>query len=519
MSKSRLSKHGPVLLAATCLWIAAALTLATSVRRNDGRFVPALDDTYIHMAVSNSLAQHGVWGIDGRQFASCSSSPLWTVLLAGCFLPFGAHPAIPAVLALLCATGVLIAGNRLLAALGMNPQARAATLIGLAFAAPLVTLVFVANEHALHTLLTLAFAYAGVRAITDGAPRPAVLALLAALTVATRYEGMIAVGVVAALLALRGRWRSAASAFFGGLVPIAAFGAWFLSQGGSFLPTSVLLKAKYPLLDLPAKLVAYLGPSAVSEALKTPELAALVLGAAILAAMRVRRMRTFWDPATVLLAVFSGTALAHMDFARTGEFFRYEAYLIALGILAIGAALSDARRPQRAAAALIAALIVAPLAWRAVRALRDTPIATANIYQQQIQMATFVREHYAGSAVAVNDIGAVAFLGNVRVVDLWGLADREVAHARRLRAYGPETMRRVVRRDGAEVAAVYERWFERFGGVPDDWIRVRQWTIPDNKVCGNPTVSFFATVPEARERLEENLRAFESRLPPQVDTR
>jgi len=519
MPLSRPSKHGPVLLAAACLWIAAALTLATSVRRNDGRFVPALDDTYIHMAVSNSLAQHGVWGIDGRQFASCSSSPLWTVLLAGCFRLFGTDPAIPAVLAVLFATGVLIAGDRLLAALGTGPRARTATLIAVAFAAPLVTLVFVANEHALHALLTVALAHAGVRSITDGAPRPAVLALLAALTVATRYEGMIAVGVVAALLALRGRWRSAASAFLGGLAAIAVFGVWFLSQGGSFLPTSVLLKAKYPLLDLPAKIVAFLGPSAVSEALKTPELATLVLGAVILAALRVRRTRTPWDPATVLLAVFSGTALGHMDFARTGEFFRYEAYLVALGVLAAGAALSDARRPQRAAAALIAALIFVPLAVRSFHALRDTPVATTNIYQQQVQVATFVREHYAGSAVAVNDIGAVAFLGNVRVVDLWGLADHEVADARRLRAYGPETMRRVVRREGAEIAVLYERWFERFGGVPKDWIRVGRWTIPDNKVCGNPTVSFFATAPEARERLAENLRAFESRLPSPVDTR
>ncbi len=511
-------KHAPLLAAFACFAIALASTLARSFERTEGRFVYALDDTYIHMALSRSLAEHGVWGIDGRTFASCSSSPLWTLLLAAAFEIAGVHAFLPALLAGLFAAGVLAAAHFRLRASGASPWPAFAILVAIAAATPLVPLVFIANEHAMHALFTLGFAVVSIRALTEKEPSrrgAAALATLAALTVAARYEGLFLVAAVATLLAVRRRWGLALAAAGGAAFPVLAFGAFSLLAGGSFLPNSVLMKAKYPFLGLGGKILAFSGPSVVSEVLKTPELAVLVAGAAFFLAVRVRRTRTFWEPVSLALALFVAASLLHMDFARTGEFYRYEAYLVAFGVLATGLACVDRTVPKGRAAA-IASLLALALVPRGLTALRDTPVATGNIHEQQVQTATFLRDHYRGAAVAVNDIGLAAFLADVRVVDLWGLANAEVARARRLGTYGPDVIRSVTEASGADVAVVFERWFERFGGLPDTWVRVGQWTISDNVVSGSPVVSFFATRKDAVDRLASSLRSHASRLPARV---
>ena len=59
---------------------------------------------------------------------------------------------------------------------------------------------------------------------------------------------------------------------------------------------------------------------------------------------------------------------------------------------------------------------------------------------------------------------------------------------------------------------MYDSWFQ----IPAEWIKVGEWQIRDNVVCGDDTVSFYAVDPAATPGLIENLRAFASRLPADV---
>jgi hypothetical protein len=61
--------------------IAAAVFLG--MRSTGGRLGYTLDDPYIHLSIARNLAAHGVWGVNEGEFAGASSSPLWTLLLAG----------------------------------------------------------------------------------------------------------------------------------------------------------------------------------------------------------------------------------------------------------------------------------------------------------------------------------------------------------------------------------------------------------------------------------------------------
>ena len=112
----------------------------------------------------------------------------------------------------------------------------------------------------------------------------------------------------------------------------------------------------------------------------------------------------------------------------------------------------------------------------------------------------------------LNDIGAPTFVGHVRPVDLAGLATFPIAEARLQRRFGPQAMRAVATAAGADIAVVYDSWSWPFGGLPPDWIRVRQWNT-DCWVCGDQTVSFYGLSPIAARTLRQQLDAFEPSLP------
>jgi hypothetical protein len=215
----------------------------------------------------------------------------------------------------------------------------------------------------------------------------------------------------------------------------------------------------------------------------------------------------------------------HLASADVGWFFRYEAYLIASGIVVLAltyhdmlAHLSSVRAPFKRADywTVLGMLACIPFAVRGMETWSGAPRAVANIYEQQIQMARFIGAYYPGSAIALNDIGAVSFFTDAKVVDLWGLADREVARARLADAYNPTVMAREVARNHARIALVYDAWFYQFGGVPSNWTEIGRWRIDDLYIGGADTITIYATDPGEVAYLRASLQAFSACLPRSV---
>lgn len=486
--------------AAVCvLYAATLLAILVSLRHTHGRLIYGLDDPYIHMSIARNFASSGIWGINRGEFAGASSSPLWTLLLAGAFRLFGPVEWVPLALNFVAAGVALLACSRLLRRFMPHLHSAAVALAVLLIAgAPLMMVD--GMEHCFQIAFTFCFLSAGLDVLwpaNRSSVRPLlIMAAWAALFVGTRFEGLFLVAAVCFVLLLNGKWIAAMAGAAGGWLPVLIYAIFSIRHGGSWLPNSVLIKGNMPPHSIGALIV--FAAHGVRAVLIAAPLSATIVACTFLIFLINRDNHPQRRAAQSLILIFLVTAFLHGQFATTGWFSRYEAYLIAAGA-AVGCAafvlFMTATRTQptwlasHIALIALAGLALAPIG-RGLVCFRRTFLAPQNIYEQQVQMAALARRH--GGAIAVNDIGAVSWFGKVDVIDLWGLSNNEVYRARRAGRYGPATMAQICDNSGVSLAIVYDNWFAGTGGLPENWRRLGTWTIPHNVAAGSATVSIYA---------------------------
>ena len=484
-------------LAALATLAVLAVFAMLCAMRTDGHWVYTLDDPYIHLAVAKNFARHGVWGLAPDTHTFCSSSPLWTLLLAGCMKIFGFREWIPGVLNMLCAALVMWRCDRVMERAGLAAFPRLAAGAAILFLAPLTVVASTGMEHCLHILLALCL-------LTSA--RAAALAVFSFLAVAARFESLAVVVPLAAALFLEKRRKTAAAVLACGFAPVLLHGFYALSRGGFFLPNSVLLKGR---LDLSMKgiFTAYTGVSLRSVHVHILCVLLLVTAGFARAGNAARRFAL----------VLSAACLAHLTFAECGHFYRYEIYLVVPAMLALAAAWlkpgclaslrMEAREPWRLAArAGLALALCVPLVLRGVWANTRVTRCSGNIYGQQFTVARLFRAMPGTPPVAVNDLGAFSWFCANPVLDLWGLGTTEVAGLKRRGAYDAEAVARLLDGHRAAYIAVFEAWFPR-SQIPPRYLSVARLTISGNIACTEDTVRLYADGAGRAEVLRETLAA------------
>ncbi|MGB7537166.1 MAG: hypothetical protein WBM17_01385 [Anaerolineales bacterium] len=521
-----LRRHWP-LLAAAALWLAIfSLTLAQIFAISGGRLVYASDDVYIHMAVSKNIVRHGVWGVTPFGFTSCASSILWPILIALTYALFGVNEWSPLLLNLGISLVLLAVVYRGLRARGRGDWLCAAVLAILVLIVPFAAITFDGMEHMLQILIFVLFAERLLAVLgREDSARPDVwlLALACGLTL-IRYEGLFLAGAAAVLLAWRRRWASAVLLLAAAALPVVIMAGVSLAQGWYPIPNSVLIKSA-PFTDII--------PEAPAEIFTRP--LRYITGRAYIFALALLILLTWLRPAGeaargkmflrlapgafFLMIVFMHGALINMEW-----FYRHAAYLIALGVWALEAAAPPGgwtlRIPSpaaaRIAAGILAVLLAYPFVGRASGAILHTPPAARNIYEMQYQMAMFLNRYHPEGPVAANDIGAVSFYNEFPLLDLYGLASMDVARAKLGGKYDAQMIERLVRESGAVVVVVYDYWFDRYGGLPESWVKIGEWHFTDCYVCGGDAVSFYAPDPAQADALRAQLAEFAGSLPARV---
>lgn len=527
----RLFKQLWPLLAAAGLFLAVSAVLIEQTRQCvGGEFVYPLDDTYIHMALARNLAHHGIWGVTTHEFSSSSSSLLWTLVLAAAYRVAGQNDLLPLVLNLALGVGLLAEawhfGRR-----RFSPVWNFVVLLGIVVLTPLPVLAVVGMEHVLQACAALALLCLAAEKFERPADEQTLglttaLLLAAAATTAARYEGLFLVFAVCVAALVKRRGKLAVAIAVVSVLPLLAYAAMSLQHGSLWAPNSVLRKGAIPETHSLGGLANLLGLHVGHMLIKGPHLIGLLAGFGGLMLLAVRnrvphREQFLWPAAMLLLAT-----LLHLNFADIGWFFRYESYLIAMVVfvsamgldvlLRYGRQLAGQPGPSLRLSIVLAMAIVVPLSVRSTMAMALTARAATNIYDQHVQMARFIADEYPGSRIALNDIGAVAYSADPKILDLHGLATADVLRVHRSHHLSRERLEQFCRDYGVQIAVVYHFVLEDWGGAPADWRLLAAWTISNNYACGDATVLFYAVGDGEDDRLAASLRRFEHRLPASV---
>ncbi|WP_322794320.1 hypothetical protein [Bellilinea sp.] len=499
--------------------------LAQALYNTGGQPGYPVDDAFIHMAIARHFVQDGRWSVDLSPFTSATSSPLWTLLLAAAFHLFGVRDWAALLLSLLSGAAALLLAQRLLAKSGRR-MIRLTLVVLILIFTPLPVLGLTGMEHALHSLLTVAVLWTGSLVLAENSPSSSLrwgLPVLCALLPVTRYEGLFLLFWLIAGLLFQRRWRDALAAGLASASLMTVYGLISVANGWAFFPNSVLVKSQINLFSVTG-LTQFL-TQGVYNLLDSPALLGLIIAVWLAFALAESGGLTS-PPLRWRVALFSGMFALHLQLARTGWFFRYEAYLIFAGALILMELtalllkrLESERRlrftPAVAAALGVALLLLLPIAYRAGNALSAYPLAVRNIHEQQVQMARFVSRFYNGQTIVANDIGAISYYANIELVDVVGLANLETGRWWREGSWSTAKVDRLAREQAASLAVLFPEWFDLYP-QPPDWVEVGRWRIADNIVCTSDTVAFYALSPAQADEIAQNLRAFSSELPQTV---
>jgi arabinofuranosyltransferase len=484
---ARLDRWDVGLLAVGALTV--ALFLGAEARIAGAPGLP-LDDSWIHLRLARNLATGGGFGINRGETVPVSTAPLWSVTLTALLVLGIPGLAAAKALGLACFAATALVTRRLATALGLTP--------GLAWGAGLATvalgrLVWGALSGMEGPLAALCVA-TGAWAIARDRPGLGTMAL--GLATLARPEA----GLLAGLHVLGSGRRGEASrrAVLAALVvgPAVAFN---LLVGGRLVPVTAAAKVEGGLLgraeglgdawavagrQVSAFLVEW-GHTLARDHLALPAL--IVIG--LLAG---RRGRLRWLAAALVLQPVAMALVAPYRGPgfQTG---RYSSHLLPLAVVVALCGLERvlAWAPSRWLRAAIIVLLLVGLAWRLPAAADDYAWGVQNINAMQVELGRWVAAHTPiDTLVALNDIGALSYFGERRVIDLMGLATPEVLPYRR---QGEAGLLRYLGRRCPEYLVIFPAWFPGLAARGDLFGPITGVTLPHNVVAGAATMTVYET--------------------------
>jgi len=490
--------RGALLLTAAALAAALALFLQRErliVGSIDLSGFP-LDDSWIHFQFARNLASGHGFAYNPDVPVAGSTAPLWTLLLAGMFKIGGAHPAwakLAGVVAALAAAWVA----RWLALVWTGDATLGLTAaLATAWSAPIVWGALSGME------VTVAAALVTGALAAHTAGRIAVSAALVGLAALARPESVLLIP----LLWLGGPLTSSRTAIAWG-VPSAILTPWIvfnLRTAGTPLPATAAAKVE-------GGLVGFL--SGAGEPLATTLLwrpwqferewivwlasVNLLLPVLIVPGLWVlwRRGGRYWVwPASILLVHPIGMALIAPYRGPAFQEGRYSIQLLPLAMVVAVSALAPlvrAARIQPAWGRLVCALLlVASLAPLAAGATRYA-WAVQNIGAMQVTVGRWVGAQTPAKArLALNDVGAITYLGRREVIDVMGLVTPAIIPYRR---EGEAGVLRYLEQACPDYLIVFPAWFPSLSARTDLFTPIHRVKLDHNTVAGADEMVVYET--------------------------
>jgi len=538
-----------------------------------------IDDAYIHMAISKNFALYGVYGITKYYFSNASSSPLWTFMISGMFKILGLKIWIPLLLASAFAILDIFLIYRIFKERRVPLAVASITSLLLIFLTSMWGLTFTGLEHLLQIGLMLMILYISTDAIFKDR-RFKHIVILSALASIVRPETWALIVGVAFLFLISGRWKKSILYLGLSFLPVVAFGIWSVSHGNGFFPNTYYLKgmkgkgftdlifyvpklthisaqaslvlsvaylliftrprrslrnfiiislvgfAIVLLLGMFNNLPAFISGGIFVDRYYLTDLTALVFAVALLLSKIVaillpldyKRRNLNWSAEDTMSYLLFIVLIAHFHRGGFGWFFRYEAYLIFLTIAILPILMR--RVGVLSLWHRLGLLVISiPLVIRGFTVLKDIVPAVQITYLKNYNLAVFVKKHFNGIGIALDDIGYVSFLSEAKVVDFVGLGTYDVARAIYEGKFNTSTMRALAKKYDIKLAILRPSWYVKYGGLPGEWLVVGTWKVPDIYYPGSNFLTVMAVDSNYTDTLIRYLQEASSYLPPEVDIR
>jgi len=500
---SFVSRHWSDIAVAAAALLVFVGYIAVELRRNGALGFP-LDDSWIHLTFARNLAQGRGFVFNPGEPVAGSTAPLWTLLLAFFHILFRSASAMVWVakalgLVFLCVGGLF--APRIAQNVTQNRWA------GLGAGLAVVTLCHLdwgmvsGLEMTLSAALTLAAIHYYLESVSEARspeipsgreiPRKrsfVVPWVLLGLSVYARPESFLLLGLVTFDALLRKLWFKQKVTYWRGLaVYVVTVLPYFMlnyTLSHSPFPMTYLAKAsrismftalaigKWNQVRLLLTRAPWFYFREFSELVwqANPVLAILTgvgVVALVIQAIRVRAGSSLLLPLVALLYV----PLMGVFVPFTGPGFqngRYVGNIVAVAALvaviatALGLRLIRNRGARYAVGATLAVLAGFNTVSTGIASSGNVARAESSINRTQVDVGRWLHENAPAEAVvACNDIGAIGYFGQRRVLDLMGLVTPEIIPHRRQQAPGQENLaaQAFIREKKPDYVAIFPAWF------------------------------------------------------------
>lgn len=446
-----------------------------------------LDDSWIHLHFARNIAEGAGFSYNPGTPVAGSTAPLWTLLLAAGVSLGGAALWVVKLLGTACALGAALLTRRLVLALGGDRAPARVAGVALVWAGPVAWGALAGMEVGLAACLVAAALLAHARG------RVWSTAVLAALAVLARPETAL---LVPLLVLARPVTLGRAAIFAGVTGAVLAPAVWFsVRTAGTPLPATAAAKIEggligwlggraeplhRALLERPWQfLTEWIGWLWVTHWLLP------VLLLPLLALAWWRGGRAWIWPGTAL--VLHPLAMALLAPYR-GPAFQEGRYSIHFLPLALALLWGFTLRRSVTIRALYLAIALGLL----VPASARYAWGVQNINAMQVHLGHWVARNTPATArLAVNDIGAIAFVSRRHVIDLMGLVTPEIRPYRR---EGESGVIRYVEETCPDYLIIFPAWFPRLSAMPDRYRPVYTVRLEHNEVAGADTMIVYELV-------------------------
>lgn len=464
-----------------------------------------LDDSYIHLSISHSLVEQGSLSVDPARFDFSTSSPLFTLVLAGAFSI--SSPSVWWSMILGVSSGLYVLLLVLKHLQSIQIQQKAGWIWFILILTPLPLLMLMGMEHSTQILICFLWVLYWLRIIEEKQSFGVPFILLTILLVTIRYEGLFLVAGACLWWLFHRDWKKTLILGCASGLTISIIGFLSISAGGTFLPLSLLMKGYQPEMDAHSLLVFI--QLTLEKVYEHPFIFSVLTISAIgmwMGKSLPVRLRAF----SVILQT---TSWIHVLLAEIGGY-RYEAYLVFLHLILL-AELLHFKQVRLSFKVLFAGTwLLIPLFIRSAFFTLNYPLAVQNIYHQSVQVGEFIQAYYPDTPIAIQDIGVATWLSDFPMTDLAGIADGEVTQLFRTQTISPETIRTILEKRGVELAIIQQGWMGWV--IPKEWQAAGSWTIQDHLIIALPEVFFWAANDEVFQALLRNLQEFSSQLPESI---